>query len=58
VLFVKNNYNDQVKEDGWAGHAVRIWENRIAYGIWWKNQKEGAYYEYQGTSGWIVIEIG
>jgi hypothetical protein len=52
------NYYDQVKENGWAGHAVRIWENRNACGIWWKNQTERNYYEYQGISGWIVTEIG
>jgi hypothetical protein len=53
VLFVKYNYNDEVKEEGWAEHAVRIWEKSNVYGIWWKNQKERAYYEYQGIRGWI-----
>jgi hypothetical protein len=43
----------------WAGHVVRMGEERKVYKVWWENLKEGDHSEHQGIDGrmgseWIL----
>ena len=39
----------------WAGHVVRMGEERGAYRSWWGNRTEGDHWGDLGVDGWITL---
>jgi len=40
----------------WAGHVVRMGEERGYIGCWWASRKEGGHWGDQAVDGWIILE--
>jgi len=41
----------------WAGHVVRMGEERGCIGSWWGNRKEGDHWGDIGVDGWIILGL-
>jgi len=39
----------------WAGHVVRMGEERGCIGSWWGNRREGDHWGDLGIDGWIIL---
>ena len=39
----------------WAGHVVRMGEERGCRGCWWGNRREGDHWGDLGVDGWIIL---
>ena len=39
----------------WAGHVVRMGEERGVYRVLWGNQREGDHWADLGIDGWIIL---
>ena len=39
----------------WAGHVVRMGEERVCIGSWWGNRWEGGHWGDLGVDGWIIF---
>ena len=39
----------------WAGHVVRMGEERGCIGSWWGNRREGDHRGDLGVDGWIIL---
>jgi len=39
----------------WAGHVVRMGEERECIGSWWGNRRERDHWGGLGVDGWIIL---